>query len=250
MNMITPIGNGPVVVPRLLDYVATKPANPGALPSIQDLSRELGISPAKLREQLLVARALGIVDVRPKAGIHTRESSYLPSIRLSVLMALSQDPNRFEEIRALRTQLEAAFWGDAVSLLQPSDIDELGRLVDQAWARLRGNPVQIPHAEHKALHMTVFSRLPNPLVRALLATYWEAYEAVGLSLYADYAYLYEVWTYHEEMVQALRRGDLEAGRRALIEHAGLLRSRPLPADGLPRPNTHSAHAGNSKGDLG
>jgi DNA-binding FadR family transcriptional regulator len=180
MNMITPIGNGTGRGSELLDYVATKAREPGTrLPSIQDLSRELGISPAKLREQLLVARALGIVDVRPKAGIHTRESSYLPSIRLSVLMALSQDPNRFEEIRALRTQLEAAFWGDAVSLLQPSDIDELGRLVDQAWARLRGNPVQIPHAEHKALHMTVFSRLPNPLVRALLQP-WEAYEAVGL----------------------------------------------------------------------
>ena len=248
---MTLLNNGTGVGSELLDYVLTRAREPGSrLPSIHDLSRQLGISPAKLREQLQVARALGIVDVRPKTGIRTRDFSYLPSVRLAVLLALTQDPRRFEEISALRTQLEAAFWSEAVSLLTTSDIDDLEQLVKRAWERLRGDPVQIPHAEHKALHLTVFSRLPNPLVRALLETYWEAYEAVGLSLYADYAYLHEVWTYHEAMVLALRRGDLEAGKRALIEHTGLLRARPLPAGEPLEPSRSSEPAGNWKGDLG
>jgi DNA-binding FadR family transcriptional regulator len=110
-------------------------------------------------------------------------------------------------------------------LLRPEDVDRLERLVAQAWEKLRGSPIQIPHAEHKALHLTVFSRLPNQLVRALIEAYWEAYEAVGLSLFADYAYLREVWTYHEVMVTSIRAGDYEAGLQALVRHTGLLRTR-------------------------
>jgi DNA-binding FadR family transcriptional regulator len=108
------------------------------------------------------------VEVRPKTGIRTREVSYLPPLRLGLLSVLAQDPSRFEEIRTLRTTLEAAYWKEAVGRLLPADLDQLDRLVDHAWGKLRGTPIQIPHAEHKALHLTVFSRLPNLLVRALL----------------------------------------------------------------------------------
>jgi len=232
----------------LLDYIAQQAREPGTrVPPISELSEMLGISPSKLREQLEVARALEFVEVRPKTGIRTREISYLPPLRLGLLSVLAQDPSRFEEIRALRTTLEAAYWIEAVGLLEPSDLDRLERLVAQAWEKLRGTPIQIPHAEHKALHLTVFSRLPNLLVRALLEGYWEAYEAVGLSLYADYAYLHEVWTYHETMVGAIRAGDPEAGLRALVRHTGLLRARSRPAREGSSPGIPSS---NWKGDLG
>jgi len=235
----------------LLSFIAEDHRPPGTrLPSIGKLSGLLGVSPSKLREQLEVARAIGLVDVRPKTGIRTRPFSYLPALRLAILHVLSQDPSRFEEIRALRAQLEVAFWNEAVALLVPSDIDRLEQLVTQAWERLRGNPVQIPHAEHKSLHLTVFSRLPNTLVRALLEAYWDAYEAVGLSLYADYGYLHEVWTYHEAMVAALRRGDFESGRRLLIEHTGLLRMRSEAAGLAVEPRRGAAPPANWKGDLG
>ncbi|HMK08178.1 MAG TPA: FCD domain-containing protein [Anaerolineales bacterium] len=232
----------------LLDYIAQEASQPGArVPPISELSEALGISPSKLREQLEVARALGIVDVRPKTGIRTRDVSYLPPLRLGLLSVLAREPARFEEIRSLRTTLEAAYWKEAVALLLPEDLDRLERLVAQAWEKLRGAPIQIPHAEHRALHLTVFARLPNLLVRALLEAYWEAYEAVGLSLYADYAYLHEVWTYHESMVAAIRRGDPEAGLQALVRHTGLLRTRSVPPG---ETGLTAAPAGNWKGDLG
>ncbi len=236
---------------ELFSYLATRADGPGErLPSINELARQLGISASKLREQLEVARALGLLEVRPKTGIRTRELSYLPALRMVVLLALSQDPARFEEIRDLRTQLEAAYWGDAIARLEPADLDRLDQLVSQAWQKLGGNPIQIPHAEHKALHLTVFSRLPNSLVRSLLEAYWEAYEAVGLSLYADYSYLRQVWTYHAAMVEAIRRGDVEAGRSALIDHAGLLRARPPAVDRSPEAGRAAAASANWRGDLG
>lgn len=232
----------------LLDYIAHEAREPGTrVPPINELSETLGISPAKLREQLEVARALEFVEVRPKSGIRTREVSYLPPLRLGVLSVLAQDPSRFEEIRSVRVSLEADYWHEAVSRLEPEDLDRLEQLVGRAWEKLRGAPVQIPHAEHKALHLTIFSRLPNTLVRALLEAYWEAYEAVGLSLYADYAYLNEVWTYHETMVRAIRHGDADAGLKALVRHTSLLRTRSVPTA---QEVSASAPSGSGKGDLG
>lgn len=236
---------------ELLEYLAAEARPAGTrLPSISDLATELGISASKLREQLEVARALGLVEVRPKTGIRTRAFSTLPALRLMSLHGLAVAPEWFEVLRDLRTHLETSYWEEAVRLLQEADLQHLEALVEQGWAKLRGTPVQIPHAEHRALHMGVFVRLANPLARALLESYWEAYEAVGLGLYADYAYLREVWTYHARMVQAIREGNLEDGKRAFVEHTGLLRSRP-PAAEMSLAQSHPpAFPGNWKGDLG
>jgi DNA-binding FadR family transcriptional regulator len=56
--------------------------------------------------------------------------------------------------------------------------------------------------------------------------FWDAYEAAGFNLYADYNYLQEVWGFHQEMVAAICAGDFEAGYRALLEHTDLLHHRP------------------------
>jgi DNA-binding GntR family transcriptional regulator len=105
--------------------------------------------------------------------------------------------------------------------------------VASAWEKLNGQPIQIPHAEHRSLHLTIFKNLDNVFVRGILEAYWEAYEAVGLSLYSDYQYLREVWTYHEGIVNALMAGDLAEGHRLLLQHTSLLRHRepaaPAPA---------------------
>jgi DNA-binding GntR family transcriptional regulator len=61
----------------------------------------------------------------------------------------------------------------------------------------------------------------------ILEAYWEAYEAVGLNVYADYEYLQEVWSYHQKMVDAICRGDFELGYQALVEHKDLLYHRSV-----------------------
>jgi DNA-binding FadR family transcriptional regulator len=210
----------------LLRYIVARGFHPGdRLPSLEELSAELKISVGKLREQLEVARAIGLVGVRPRTGIRLEEYSFLPAVRSSLMFALASDPSHFQAFSALRVHLESCFWHEAVALLTPEDHAHLRALVDAAWAKLNGAPIQIPHAEHRDLHLTIFSRLDNPFVKGLLEAYWEAYEAVGLSVYSDYQYLREVWTYHADMVSALIAGDLEKGYRLLTEHTGLLRHR-------------------------
>ena len=59
-------------ISEFMHYLASHPEAESGLPSLAELSRELGISLAGLREQLEVARALGLVEVRPRIG--TRRS--------------------------------------------------------------------------------------------------------------------------------------------------------------------------------
>ena len=60
-------------------------------------------------------------------------------------------------------------------------------------------------------------------VTGILEAYWEAYEAVGLNVFAGgYEYLQEVWRYHQEMVEAICKGNDKAGYEALVAHTDLL----------------------------
>lgn len=210
-----------------LSYLADHAGEPGSqLPPLTELSQTLGISVSKLREQMEVARALGLVSIRPRTGIQTRPYSIFPGLRTSLRYALAAGVGSFEEIKNLREHLETGFWKEAVLALRGEDKLILKQLVKKAWMMLRGNPIQIPHAEHRALHLTIFSRLDNMFVQGILESYWDAYEIVGLNMFADYTYLEDVWRHHERMVEAIDQGEYDLGYDALVSHFAILAKRP------------------------
>lgn len=197
------------------------------LPSLTDLSKELKISIASLREQLEVAEALGLVEVKPRTGIRRLPYSFFPAAYQSLSFAIQLNRAYFDSYAELRNQVEAAFWEPAVRLLTPKDHEDLQKLMEKAWKKLNGSPIQIPHEEHRQLHLLIYVRLNNPFVQGILEAYWEAYESVGLNLYADYQYLQEVWDYHQRMVDAIITGDLASGYQALRLHKDLLTQHPV-----------------------
>lgn len=214
-----------------LGHILAKDYHPGdRIPPLEKLSETIGIGIGKLREQMEVARSLGIVDIRPKTGIRLQEYDFRPAVRFSLLFALATDPGRFESFSTLRNHIEASFWHEAIALLTDEDKGHLQDLMRTAWAKLNGASIQIPHAEHKELHLTIFSRLNNPFVKGLLEAYWEGYEAVELNLYSDYQYLREVWDYHQRIVDSIFNDDADTGQQLLIEHASLLRHRVAPEE--------------------
>lgn len=197
-------------------------ANGQQLPALNELSRELGVSIASLREQLEVARALGLVEVRPRTGTKRLPYSFTPAVRQSLGYAITSDKNNFEAFADLRQHVEIAYWYEAVKLLTPEDHDSLRNLVTRAWEKLRGNPIQIPHEEHRELHLGIYRRLNNPFVTGLLEAYWGAYEAVGFNFYTDLNYLEEVWRYHQKMVDSICNQDFDSGYKALNDHTDLI----------------------------
>ncbi len=208
---------------NLLDYIAT--AGNGfseRLPSLESLSAEKGISISVLREQLQVARALGLVEVKPRTGIRRLPYTFAPAVRESLSYALARDRGAFDQFADVRRHLERAYWFEAVEKLTSEDIVHLQDLIRKAEEMLHDSPIRVPHAEHRELHLTIFRHLENPFVIGLLEAYWSAYEEVGLNRYAALSYLEQVWGFHRRMVEALAAGDNVKGHQLLNEHFDLI----------------------------
>lgn len=196
------------------------------VPALAELSKNLGVSISSLREQLEVARALGFVEVKPKTGIRRLSYSFTPAVRQSLNYAVALDAKAFDEFSDLRKKIEQAYWFEAVGLLTQEDRDELMRLVVSAENKLHGLPHQIPHNEHRELHLLMYRRLENPFVIGILEGYWELYESIGLSMIMDMPYLVNVWLYHRKMVEAILNSDYETGFKVLKDHMQLIYQLP------------------------
>ncbi len=215
-------------ISEFMRYLAAHEEAENGLPTLTELSQELGVSVASLREQLEVARALGLVEVKPgRGGTRRRPFSFTPAIRQSLGYALALNEEHFRKYADLRNHIESAYWYEAVQKLTTEDKQELNNIITRAWEKLRHTPIQVPHDEHRALHLLIFSRLENPFVTGMLEAYWDAYEAVRLNVFAGgYDYLQEVWRYHQTMVESICKEDYQAGYAALVAHTDLLYHRP------------------------
>lgn len=214
---------------ELLDYIVRAGFQPGdRLPTTSELQdkQHLGVSIGKVREQLEVARALGLVEVKSKIGLKMKPYSFAPAVRLSLFVALAQDLHNFELFSAVRNHIEVAFWNEACERLREEDLRAMFRCIEKAHAKLNGKQIRIPYEEHRTFHLTVFKRLDNPFVMGILEAYWDAYNAVELSRYADYSYLRQVWDYHERILRAIAQKDYDAGKALFIEHTQLIRYQP------------------------
>lgn len=208
---------------NFLSFIAQEKADGNeSLPSLSDLSQSLGVSVSALREELQVARVLGMVDVRPRTGIKCLPYSFKPAVSTSLAYAVSVDRQMFRQYSDLRNHIEASYWYQAVSSLTQDDIHDLQEIVQTAIQKLNADPIQIPHLEHRLLHLVIYRQLDNPFVQGILEAYWDIYEAVGLSIYEDRKYLDRVWNYHRQMVEAIANHDFLSGYQALIAHMDLL----------------------------
>ncbi len=208
---------------NLLLYITEKAAQgEESLPSLSMLSEELGMSVSTLREELLVARALGLVEVKPRIGIKILDFDFKPAVSKSLAIAVSIDKDLFNQFSDMRNHIEASYWYQAVNNLTVDDVQALKLIIKTAFKKLNSDPIQIPHQEHRQLHLTIFNRLENVFVQGILESYWDIYEAVGLNVYEDRKYLHRVWDYHQQMVDSIAQSDFLSGYQALVAHMDLL----------------------------
>jgi GntR family transcriptional repressor for pyruvate dehydrogenase complex len=214
----------------ILDYVVNADMlcdeeTASKLPSISTLAKELGVSHGKLREDLIAAQAYGMVDMRPGDGTYIRPFDFYSAIRPAVIYAIACDKHNFDKFYRLRAQLEVAFWEEATRKLQEGDFAKLHRIIQRAEDRLNGEPIEIPHREHRVFHMLIFSRLNNPFVVGLLKAYWDGYETVELHRYFDLSYYEGMWAYHKEIVELLQAGEYQQSQQVLVKHFAILETR-------------------------
>lgn len=218
--------NSPYTQSKFLNYLSDCQHNGEmTIPSLPLTSKLLGVSISSLREQMEFARQMGFIEVKPKTGIKILDYSFSPSVVRSASYAIQVDPMQFEKFADLRNHIEAAYWYNAVIRLTADDIRELKNLVDQAFEKINRKPSQIPHNEHKNLHLLMYKRLGNAFVTGILDAYWVLYETVGLNYYTDQAYLNTVWQYHRQIVEAIERSEFQKGYQALLAHMDLILNR-------------------------
>ncbi|MEA4811109.1 MAG: FCD domain-containing protein [Anaerolineaceae bacterium] len=212
----------------LLDYLADAAQKQHPLPSIPEIGKQLGISTATLREQLEVARQLGLIEVRPKTGMSLLPFSLTPALMLGLNYSQKIDPETFEQLSNLRKHLEQAYWPEAAPLLTHEDIIQLEKLLSQAERKINRLPMQVPKEEHRAFHLGIYKHLHNTFVTAIMESYWNLYQASDLNVYMEHNYLESVWNYHKKIVDALKQRDFEKGLEALIAHMELVKQVKKP----------------------
>ena len=202
------------------------------IPPLADLSHELGVNTSRLREQMEVARVMGLIEVKPRTGIKRLDYKFSPAIVKSLEYALTINPALYKHYSDLRRNIESCYWLQAVSQLTDADISELKAITVRAGEKLHRVPIQIPHPEHRSLHLTFYRRLENPFVTGLLEAYWDVYEKFGLDIYTDLIYQERVWDYHTRIVDSIRNQKFQDSHTLLIEHMNLIVQRHVKPPNL------------------
>lgn len=209
---------------KFLEYLVQKSKRGEMqIPPLSILSAELGMSVSSLREQMELARTIGLIEAHPRSGIQLQPYSFKPAVIKSLAYAVLSSKKLFYDYSDLRKNLEKAYFPKAVRLLSKDNIIQMQELVKIAKKKLISNPIQIPHPEHRQFHLSMYMNLENDFVTSLLEAYWMMYESVGLDLYTDLAYLIKVWDYHERIVNLIAVGQFEQSYEFLIEHMELIK---------------------------
>ena len=208
----------------VLKYIADATRQDKPVPSISELSAQLGISKASVREQLEVPKQLGFVEVRTRTGIQKQDFSLTRPLTLSMTYGLRVNPELFQEYASLRRKLEIAYWYEACALLEKSHIQELQKLEERANWKINQRPIVIPTVEHRRFHLTIYRPLNNRVLNSVLETYWDLYEASQINYYRDHEYLESVWSYHRQMLDAIVSKAYEKGYEALMTHFDLMKT--------------------------
>lgn len=212
-----------------LQYLA-KQASCGTnrIPSLTELSKELGISVASLREQLEIARVLGFVEVKPKTGIKWLPYNFESSILVSSTYAIELSQSYFDQFRDLRNHLESIYFYEAVALLTPDDLSQMFNIIGEAEKKIGSIPSKTPHIEHRDWHLILFSHVENVFLKGILSVYWEIYKKQGYSVVSDETYLRNVWLYHRKITDYLAIAEYSSAYQAFLEHKDLIKLSPKP----------------------
>lgn len=208
----------------LLTYLASHAKEGSSIPSIAQLSEDLGLSTASVREQLEVARQLELVEVKTKTGIQTNAFSAAPAICLAYRYGLELQPEMIWDLLSIRQHLELSYWKEAVVHLTKKDVEYLAQIVETATRKVNNEPVIIPIEEHKEFHLSIYRPLDNNFLNSILEAYWQISLETGIHMLSDKAYLQNVWAYHRKIQQAIETKEYDMGYQALITHFEIVRT--------------------------
>ena len=123
------------VVARIAAHIAEHHLAAGAsLPAVRTLAQEWGFGPNTIRDGLLRAESLGLVQVQPRSGVIVREPDYKALVeslsKTLLLIVLKEDPN-LVHLWDARETIEAQTAARAARRRLPEDLVKLRQLLQE-----------------------------------------------------------------------------------------------------------------------
>ncbi|MEW2549187.1 FCD domain-containing protein [Streptomyces sp. NPDC047002] len=217
---------------RITELIFELGLAPGeAMPPENRLIEQLGAGRNSVREALRALHTRGIVDIRHGYGTFVGSAplgTMAPGLLFRTRQAVRGNPGALRELVAVRRALESGLIGDVAALADQALFDRLDAEVAAMAAAPGGRggdgEAQDTAAADRRFHLMLFEPLGNELAAQLIELFWDAFQAVRADLRPagppdDLAHR------HADIVDALRAGDAEAARRAVLDHFDDVESR-------------------------
>jgi len=186
------------------------------LPAERDLGDSFGVSRTVIREAVRALAAKGLVEVRPGGGTLVRQPTAAIVTDALTFVIRSAPGTGLAQLREVRHVFEPAIAERAAARRTQEDVRameyELARMRDPAtsaedWARA---DVVFHAALARATHNPIFGIIMNAIQDLLLEIRLLAVQLPGTRE--------KGFHHHEAVLRAIRDGNSEAARRAMIAH--------------------------------
>jgi GntR family transcriptional regulator, transcriptional repressor for pyruvate dehydrogenase complex len=213
-------------VRRLMEYVASRKLAAGhRLPSIKELSGELELAPHVIRDALLQAQTMGLIQVRPRSGSYVQSVNFEPLVQVfseslpTALMA--KDRNLFDLLEARRL-IEVELAAMAAARRRLADLVPLRK----ALAAMYAAPADYESymTQNEEFHLGIARIAGNEVLLAVLQCL--------LVLMRPALHEHQPYTWknersdkrrrdageHEAIFKALLAADMDGARKAMAAH--------------------------------
>lgn len=201
------------LVTRLQALIVSGEWAPGSrLAAQRELSEQLGVSRATLREAVSSLEAFGLISVEPGRGVFVKSSEEIAAVAAEHTEAHS--PETLFEARFLMEGWAAAL---ASLSITEEQLEQLRAVVDGMQRALAGQ-------DHAALdrldfefHRRIVEACPNKVVQALLAPVFSERDMSNAPI-SDASFISTRVKEHREIVAAIASRDPEVAQRAMRLH--------------------------------
>lgn len=185
------------------------------MPAERDLSEQLGVSRATVREALIALEIEGFVDVRGGSGV------FVISRKASRVLAPGRgpEPGPFDLLRA-RWFIEAEAAAMAAELAAPEHLQRL----KHALQRMLAFPTHCREsiAADRDFHLTIAEASGNSALLMVIAQLWEQRTGSLYTQLESHFYGESIWRQamdeHSELLRAIAGRDPSAARAAMRAH--------------------------------
>jgi DNA-binding GntR family transcriptional regulator len=184
----------------LRERIRSGELQPGERLRVDELTRELDMSPTPIREALRLLQADRLIDYRAHHGI--------------VVVEMSADTT--EEVYHLRAMLETLAVELAVPRLTPADLEELERLHTLHAGAPPSKGGAGVSERNRAWHWAIYDASGWPILNDLIRQLWEAFP--WRTMWALPGRTPLSLEQHEAVMQAIRAGDAALAAQRMREH--------------------------------